>query len=165
MPQVRDTEMPFHSKMLPPYETRMKELEEVIPLIYFNGISTRKVKRSLKKILGKRGLSHQTVSRLSAKIVEEFKAWKMRDLSQLKILYLIVDGISLGVRAGTKEKEAVSVAQAFLEDGKRVLLSVALGVRESYGSWNSFLTDMKERGLNDPLDVLSIRWQMSLTRS
>ena len=155
MPQVRDTEMPFHSKMLPPYETRMEELEEVIPLIYFNGLSTRKVKRSLKKILGKRGLSHQTVSRLSAKIVEEFKAWKTRDLSQLKILYLIVDGIRLGVRAGTKEKEAVLVAQGFLGDGKRVLLSVALGARESYNSWRSFLADMKERGLNDPLLIIT----------
>lgn len=47
------------------------------------------------------------------------------------------------------------VAQAFLEDGKRVLLSVALGARESYGSWNSFLTDMKERGLNDPLLIIT----------
>lgn len=155
MPQVRDMGMPFHSKILPPYETRMEELEEVIPLLYFNGISTRKVKRSLKKILGKRGLSHETVSRLAAKIVNEFRVWKTRDLSDLKILYLIVDGIRLGVRAGTKEKEAVLVAQAFLENGKRVLLSVALGARESHGSWDSFLTDMKERGLNDPLLIIT----------
>lgn len=90
--------MPFHSKILPPYETRMEEIEEVIPLLYFNGISTRKVKRSLKKILGKRGLSHETVSRLAAKIVNEFRAWKTRDLSELKILYLIVDGIRLKVK-------------------------------------------------------------------
>lgn len=155
MPQVRDMGIPFHSKILPPYETMMEELEEVIPLLYFNGISTRKVKRSLKKILGKRGLSHETVSRLAAKIVEEFRVWRVRDLSDLDILYLIIDGIRLGVRAGTKEKEAVLVAQAFLENGKRVLLSVALGARESYGSWKSFLTDMKERGLNDPLLIIT----------
>jgi transposase-like protein len=101
MPQVRDMEMPFHSKLLPPYQTRMGELEEVIPLLYYNGLSTRKVKRCLKKILGKRGLSHQTVQKLTKRIVEEFKGWKERDLSDLKILYLLLDGIRLGVRAFT----------------------------------------------------------------
>ncbi len=155
MPQVRDMEMPFHSKLLPPYQTRMKELEEVIPLLYYNGLSTRKVKRCLKKILGKRGLSHQTVQRLTKRIVEEFKKWKERDLSDLKVLYLLLDGIRLGVRAFTKEKEAILVAQAFLEDGKRVLLSVAPGLRESYGAWKAFLGDMKERGLRDPLLIIS----------
>ena len=55
MPQVRDMGMPFHSKILPPYETMMEELEEVIPLLYLNGLSIRKVKRSSEKILGKKG--------------------------------------------------------------------------------------------------------------
>lgn len=63
----------FRSKVLSPYQRRMEELEEVIPLLYMNGLSTRRVKRSLKKVFGKKGLSHQTVSRISARVVEEFK--------------------------------------------------------------------------------------------
>ena len=113
--------------------------------MYLNGISTRKVKRAVKKVLGKRGLSHQTVSNLNGKIVEEFKGWKERDLSGLKILYLIMDGIRIGVRGGTGKKEAVLVATAFLEDGERVLISVELGNRESHNSWKMFIEDMRRR--------------------
>ncbi len=153
MPKVRGLEEIFHSKVLPPYQTMMKELEEVIPLLYMNGLSTRRVKRSLKKVFGERGLSHQSVSKITGKVVEEFNEWKKRDLSALRILYLVLDGIRLGVRAGTSEKEAVLVATAFLEDGHREPLSVALGNRESHLSWKGFLEDLRLRGLKDPLLV------------
>jgi transposase-like protein len=132
----------------------MEELEEAIPLLYMNGLSTRKVKRSLKKILGKKGLSHQTIGNITAKVVGEFDAWKRRDLSGQSVLYLVMDGIRLGVRAGTKEKEAVLAATAFLEGGRREVLSVSLGNRESYASWKGFLDEMRERGLKDPLLII-----------
>jgi len=151
MPQVRDAGGPFHSEILPPRVTQMKEVQDVIPLLYMNGLSTRKVKKSVAKLLGKKGLSHQNVIRITEKIVKEFNEWKKRDLSVLKILYLILDGIRLGVRAGTREKEAVLVAWAFLEDGSRELVSISLGNQESYSAWKSFLEDMIKRGLNDPL--------------
>ncbi len=155
MPQARGLDKPYHSAILPPYKTRTEEIEEMIPLLYLNGIPTRKVKGALKKVLGKRGLSHQTVSRISSKIVKEFKEWKKRDLSGLKVLYLIIDGIRLGVRGGTKEKEAVLVATGFLENGERVLIGVELGSRESYKSWKLFLEDMRERGLRGPLLIIT----------
>jgi len=151
MPQVRDAGSPFHSEMIPPRVTRMDEVQDVIPLLYMNGLSTRKVKKSASKLLGNKGLSHQNVIRITEKIVEEFNKWKRRDLSALEITYLIVDGIRLGVRAGTKEKEAVLAAWAFLENGSRELISVSLGNHESYSAWKGFLEDMIKRGLNDPL--------------
>ena len=151
MPQVRDAGRPFHSGVLPPRVTRMDEVQDVIPLLYMNGLSTRKVKKSVYKLLGKRGLSHQNVIRITARIVEEFNTWKKRDLSKLKAAYLILDGIRLGVRAGTREKEAVLAAWAFLEDGSRELIGVSLGNQESYNAWKGFLEDMISRGLNEPL--------------
>ncbi len=154
MPQVRGSDMPFHSKILPPYVRQMEEIREVVPLLYMNGISTRKVKGSIKKLLKEKGFSHQNVLRLTERIVEEFKVWSKRDLSELKVLYLILDGIRLGVRAGTREKEAVLVARAFLEDGRAELISVSLGNQESYGAWKGFLEDMIKRGLNDPLLIV-----------
>lgn len=153
MPQARGN--PFHSAILPPFQTRMKELEEVIPLLYMNGLSTRRVKRSLKKVLGKRGLSHTTVNIITHKVVEEFKGWKRRDLSHLKVLYLILDGIRIGVRAGTKEKEAILVAHAFLWDGSKEVLNIELGSRESYNSWKGFLDNLRERGLRNPLLIVT----------
>ena len=80
-----------------------------------NGLSTRRVKRGLKKILGKKGLSHTTVNKITHKVVEKFRVWMERELYSYRVLYLILDGIRIGVRAGTKEKEAVLVAHGFLE--------------------------------------------------
>lgn len=154
MPQVRGLEKPFHSKILPPYVRQMEEIREVVPLLYMNGISTRKVKGSIKRLLKDKGFSHQNVLRLTERIVEEFRQWRRRDLSDLNVLYLILDGIRLGVRASTREKEAVLVGRAFLEDGRAELISVGLGNQESYSAWKWFLEDMIKRGLNDPLLIV-----------
>lgn len=99
MPKARGMEEPFRSKALPPYRTRMNELEDVVPLLYMNGLSTREVKGSLRKVLGEKGLSHSTIGNITAKVLEEFNSWKRRDLSGLPVLYLVMDGIRLGVRA------------------------------------------------------------------
>ncbi|MEW6214028.1 MAG: IS256 family transposase [Nitrospirota bacterium] len=154
MPQVRDAGRSFHSKMLPPRVNKVREIEEVIPLLYMHGISTRKVKRAIGKLIGERGLSHQSVIRITQRIVDEFRNWRRRNLSELKVLYLILDGIRLGVRAGTRQKEAVLIAWAFLEDGRRELLSVSLGNQESYSAWKGFLEDMVARGLKEPLLIV-----------
>jgi len=151
MPQVRDAGGPFHSKMLPPRMTLMQEMQEMIPLLYMNGISTRKVKKTVGKLVGERGISHQNVSRISGKIVEKFQEWKKRDLSETKVVYMILDAVRLGVRGGTREKEAVLVAWGFLEDGSRELIGVMLGNSESYGSWKGFLDDFLSRGLSAPM--------------
>jgi putative transposase len=151
MPQVRDAAGPFHSLILPPRVTQMDELQQIIPLLYMHGLSTRKVKKAVGKLLGKKGLSHQNVVRISGKIVEEFNSWKQRDLRNLEVVYLILDGTRLGVRGGTKEKEAVLVAWAFLEDGSRELLTVSLGNHESSSAWKGFLDDMVRRGLKEPM--------------
>ncbi len=90
MPQVRDTGSPFHSQILFPRLTRMDEITHVIPLLYMHGLSTRKVKKSVSKLLGKRGLSHQNVIRITGRIVEEFNMWKKRDLQVWKHYLLFV---------------------------------------------------------------------------
>lgn len=151
MPQVRNAGGPFHSLILPPRVTQMDEVQEIIPLLYMNGLSTRKVKKAVGKLIGKRGLSHQNVMRISGRIVDEFNVWKKRDLSKLKPVYMILDGIRLGVRAETTEKEAVLVAWAFLEDGNRELVGVSLGNRESYNAWKGFLEDLMLRGMGQPM--------------
>jgi transposase-like protein len=151
MPQVRNAGGPFHSHILAPRVTQMDEIQEIIPLLYMNGLSTRKVKKAVGKLIGRRGLSHQNVMRISGRIVEEFNVWKKRDLSELQVVYLILDGIRLGVRAETREKEAVLVAWAFLEDGSRELVGVSLGNRESYNAWKGFLEDLLRRGMSEPM--------------
>ena len=151
MPQVKNAGGPFHSRILPPRMTQMGEIQEIIPLLYMNGLSSRKVKKAVGKLIGKKGLSHQNVLRISGRIVEEFNTWKKRDLSKLQVVYLVLDGVRMGVRAGTKEKEAVLVAWAFLEDGSRELVGVSLGNSESYNAWKGFLEDLLKREMNVPM--------------
>ena len=151
MPQTRNSGGPFHSRILPPRVTQMDEIQEIIPLLYMNGLSSRKVKKAVGKLVGRKGLSHQNVLRISGRIVDEFNTWKKRDLSALKPVYLVVDGIRLGVRAATTEKETVLVAWAFLEDGSREPVSVSLGNRESYSAWKGFLEDLVKRGMSEPM--------------
>ena len=163
MPQVRGAGGPFHSGLLPPYLTRMRELEEVIPLLYRHGLSTRRVREAVGKLLGKRGLSKTTVVRLTQKVVETFQTWRQRDLSRLPVVYLFWDGIRLGVRKGTREKEAILVAPAVLADGRRdvrepqsnEVLAVALESRESTRAWTDLLEDVKRRRLSLPLLVIT----------
>jgi len=113
MPQVRDAGGPFHSMVLPPRMTMMQEdTRDKYRLLYMNGLSTRKVKKAVGKLIGTKGLSHQNVSRMSGKIVEQFQTWKKRDLSETTVVYMILDAVRLGVRRGTREKEAVLVAWA-----------------------------------------------------
>jgi transposase-like protein len=151
MPQVINAGGPFHSRILAPRVTQMDEIQEIVPLLYMNGLSSRKVKKAVGKLIGKKGLSHQNVLRISSRIVEEFKAWRKRDLSSLQVIYLVLDAVRMGVRAGTKEKEAVLVAWAFLEDGSRELVSVSLGNSESYSTWKGFLEDLLKREMNVPM--------------
>ena len=155
MPQVRGAGQPFHSGLLPPYLTRMRELEEAIPLLYLHGLSTRRVRKALGKLWGQRGLSKTTVVRLTQRLVEAFVTWRQRDLSPLEVVYLFLDGIRLGVRKGTREKEAVLVAHAVLADGRREVLAVALGSRESTRAWADLLEDLKRRGLPEPVLVIT----------
>lgn len=151
MPQVINAGGPFHSRIVAPRVTQMDEIQEIIPLLYMNGLSSRKVKKAVGKLIGKKGLSHQNVLRISSRIVEEFKAWRKRDLSALQVVYLVLDAVRMGVRAGTKEKEAVLVAWAFLEDGSRELVGVSLGNSESYSAWKGFLEDLLKREMNVPM--------------
>jgi transposase-like protein len=155
MPQVRGAGQPFHSRLLPPYTTRLSELEEVIPLLYLHGLSTRRIRKALGKLLGKRGLSPTTVVRLTQKLTETFEAWRKRDLSPREVVYLFLDGIRLGVRRGSREKEAILVAHAVLADGRREVLAVALGSRESTRAWTDLLEDLRGRGLSDPVLIIT----------
>jgi transposase-like protein len=115
--------------------------------MYVRGLSTRDVEGMFVDALGQRILSRSGVSRITSRLQKDFDNWRKRDLSQLKVVYLFLDAIYLALRQGTKEKEGILYAYGILENGKEVLLHLALGSRESYDSWLSFLHDMTAQGL------------------
>jgi len=123
--------------------------------MYVRGLSTRDVEGMFVEVFGQQVLSKSGVSRIASQLQSDFDGWRRRDLSGLKVLYLFLDAIYLALRQGTEEKEGVLCAYAILENGKKVLLHLALGSRESYEAWLSFLHDMVGRGLREPLLVVS----------
>jgi putative transposase len=155
LPQLRATEEPYHSRLARMFKEGSDVLGKMVTEMYVRGLSTRDVENMFIQTLGQRLLSRSSVSRITRRLQQDFDTWKKRDLSEFRILYLFLDAIYLPLRQGVKEKEGVLCAYGILENGKKVLLHLALGSRESYDSWLSFLHDMTARGLNEPLLVTS----------
>lgn len=155
LPQLRATEEPFRSHLAPVLRNDSDILGRLVTEMYVRGLSTRDVEGMFAGALGQRVLSRSSISRLTARLQKDFDNWRKRDLSQLKVLYLFLDAIYLALRQGTEEKEGVLCAYGILENGKKVLLHLAVGSRESYDAWLSFLHDMVARGLEEPLLVVS----------
>jgi len=155
LPRVRETEGQFQSRLSPLLKEGSDTLGRLVKEMYVRGLSTRDVEGMFIEVLGQQILSKSGVSRITSRLQKDFDSWRKRDLSQLKVVYLFLDAVYLALRQGTKEKEGVLCAYGILENGKKVLLHLALGGRESYDSWLSFLHDMTARGLNEPLLVIS----------
>lgn len=154
MPKVTGAEEGFSLKTLPAYQRTSPEIEKVLPLLYAEGLSTRDFRRALGKFWGESGLSRTSVSRANKELYRQFEAWRRRDLSGVKVLYLFLDGYYERVRFGSKGKEGILIAHAILEDGKRELLGVMLGPKESEEAWKGLLEDLDRRGLKAPCLVV-----------
>jgi len=155
LPQLRGTAEPFRSRLAQAFREGSDVLGGLVTEMYVRGLSTRDIENMFVQALGQRVLSKSSASRLTRRLQKDFDTWRKRDLSGLKVLYLFLDAIYLALRQGTEEKEGVLCAYGILENGKKVLLHLALGSRESYDAWLSFLHDMAARGLGEPLLVVS----------
>jgi transposase-like protein len=154
-PKVADAP-DFKSKFHRPGMRRPEEFADSITDMFINGVSTRKVKDSLRAVAGdKVRLSRSSVSRITKRMRSEFATWKSRPLSEVKVAYLFLDAIRVGMRMGGTSKDAVLLAYAILEDRTMELLAIDIGHSESDRSWGKFVERLKARGLNDPLLVCS----------
>ncbi|MEP6879962.1 MAG: IS256 family transposase, partial [Nitrosospira sp.] len=142
----------FTSAILPPYLRRTKTMEELLPWLYLKGISTGDFSEALASLLGRDapGLAAATISRLKAVWQDEHAKWERRDLSNKQYVYWWVDGIHFGVRLEAANQCILVIIGATAE-GKKELVVLADGFRESEQSWKEVLLDLKHRGLTlDP---------------
>jgi len=151
VPQTRDGGEPFQTAILSAYRRRSETLEAMIPALFVKGLSVRDVSDTFKQVFEDEGISPATASRVSQQIYEDFNTWRKRSLAGLDLLYLFVDGMYLKLDPERKEKQPVLLAYGILWDGRKVLLHVDVGDRESYEACLGFLRDMTERGLRPPL--------------
>ena len=141
----------FTSKILPPYPRRTKSIEELIPWLYLKGISTGDFSEALQALLGPDapGLSATTVVRLKQVWREEYESWSKRSLEGQRFVYIWADGIYSNIRLDD-ERQCLLVVMGALADGRKQLLAVEDGFRESELSWTQLLEDLKTRGLRLP---------------
>jgi transposase-like protein len=137
----------FRSSLIPPYLRKTKSMEELIPWLYLKGISTGDFSEALAALVGKDapGLSASTISRLKTVWEGEYEEWQKRDLSHRRYVYIWADGIYCNVRM--EEKQCLLVIIGATEDGKKELIAIEGGFRESELSWTEILVDLKHRGL------------------
>jgi transposase-like protein len=153
-PRVRDRigegseRIRFSSAILPRYARRSKSLEVLIPILYLKGISTGDFGEALIALLGKDagGLSASTIARLKDAWSEEHARWTKRDLSTKRYVYFWVDGIHVQARL-EDAAQCLLVIIGATPEGKKELVGLIDGVRESAQSWRELLLDLKRRGL------------------
>jgi len=156
-PRVHDRRPPaeaekFTSKILPPYLRKTKNIEELIPWLYLKGISTGNFSEALAALVGSeaKGLSANTITRLKAVWEKEYDAWSRRSLEGKNYVYLWVDGVYFNIRL-EEDRQCILVLMGATSEGKKDLIAVADGYRESEQSWKALLLDVKSRGLTvDP---------------
>jgi len=154
VPQLRGTADTFRPAIADRLRTRTADLEGLVRGMYVRGLSTQDVSALYHDTFGASRLSKSTVSRVTQHLNQDFDVWRRRDLSDLAVAYLFLDGQYHAARQGSDEKEGVLSAYALLEDGRPVLLHLDLGPRESYDAWLSFLQDLVTRGLHEPLLIV-----------
>lgn len=139
---------PFRSSLLPPWLRKTKSVEELIPFLYLKGISTGDFSEALSAILGPDcpGLSAATVTRLKAVWEEDYKQWSSRSLEGRDYVYVWADGIHTNIRL-EEDRQCILVLMGATNDGKKELIALTDGHRESAQSWKELLLDVKRRGL------------------
>jgi transposase-like protein len=149
-PRVRDLEDRFVSRVLPLFKRRTEAVGALLPELYLHGLALGDFELALRGLLGEAApLSASSILRLKAEWQQQYDAWRQRDLAPLELVYLWADG--LYVKAGLEDtKAALLVLIGALADGRKVVLAVESGMRESTESWATVLRDLKRRGLVAP---------------
>ena len=156
VPKVRDRSgqgIKFNSQLVPPYLKRTRNLEEFIPWLYLKGISTGDMQPALEALLGEgaTGLSANTVSRLKQGWEQDYDQWRKRDLSKRRFVYIWADGIYCNVRMDDRLCLLVIVGSD--DTGRKEVLAVVDGYRESEASWTEVLEQLESQGLRIPPEL------------
>ncbi len=159
VPRVRDRgdthdTIRFTSSILPPYLRKARSIEDLLPWLYLKGISTGDFQEALTALLGPNaaGLSSTTISRLKADWWSDYERWQRRDLSTRRFVYVWADGVYFQPRMA-EEKQCVLVLIGADEWGRKEVLGLTDGYRESTQSWRELLLDLKRRGLSHAPDL------------
>ena len=142
----------FRSSILPPYLRKTKAVEALIPWLYLKGVSTGDFREALQALVGPQaaGLSATTITRLIGTWQQDYQTWSRRSLEDRPYAYVWADGIHFNIRL-EEDRQCILVLMGATPEGKKELITVVDGYRESEQSWRQLLLDCRQRGLTiDP---------------
>ncbi len=152
----RDRRGDFQTRVLPRYRRYEQEIGRDLSLMFLCGISTRSLSAISLRLLGRR-ISPAEVSEANRELVEAVEQWRMRDLSSEAIQYLFIDGVNFRMRIQRRvEIVPVLVAIGVTETGRKLVVGLQAGDKESAASWREFFRDLKQRGLDGSRVTLGI---------
>jgi len=154
VPQVRGTGEPFRSSLMSFLDGNSEVLESLVNEMYARGLSTRDVEDAFRDATGELLISKSAVSGITDRLWEDYQAFISRDLSEVEVEYLFVDAVFEALRRHGA-KEALLVGWGIAADGRKHLLHLAVGNKESESCWTEFFRSMIDRGLRMPTTVTS----------
>ncbi|WP_431904978.1 IS256 family transposase [Nonomuraea sp. bgisy101] len=141
----------FSSAILPPWARKTPRITEVLPLLYLHGLSSGDFVPALGRFLGTTaGLSAPVITKLTEQWKSEQRTFAARDLSGVDYVYLWADGIHVNIRL-EEHKLCLLVMIGVRADGRKELIALSDGYRESTESWADLLRDCKRRGMRAPV--------------
>jgi putative transposase len=155
VPQVRGTATLYRSRLMEFLSGNSEALERLVVEMYARGLSTRDVEECFRdEATGELLISRSAVSEITDQLWEDYRAFCERDLSEIEVEYLFLDAVYESLRR-YGAKEGVLAAWCITTDGRKVLLHLDVGNKESEKCWVEFLRDMVARGLRTPTSVTS----------
>jgi putative transposase len=155
MPQVRGEGAPYRSKLMEFLSGNSEALERLVTEMYARGLSTRDVEECFRnEATGELMISRSAVSEITDRLWEDYRKFCERDLSEIEVEYLFLDAVYESLRR-YGAKEGVLAAWCITSEGRKVLLHLAVGNKESEKCWVEFIRDMLARGLRTPTSVTS----------
>jgi transposase-like protein len=141
----------FSSAILPAWARKTPKVTEVVPLLYLHGLSSGDFVPALGQFLGSAaGLSGPVITRLTQMWQDEQRAFAARDLSGADYVYVWADGIHVNIRL-EEHKLCLLVMIGVRADGRKELIALSDGYRESAESWADLLRDCARRGMRAPV--------------
>lgn len=142
----------FSSFILPKYLRKSPKVESLLPILYLKGLSTNNFQSALAQFLGEgvSGLSPASIVKLKKIWEDEFDHWSKRTITK-NYIYIWVDGVNVEIRLGEDDKLCLLVIIGVTEEGKKELIAVESGYRESKDSWLAVMHSLIARGMKAPL--------------
>jgi len=152
VPQVRGAEVPYRSGLMSFLEGNSEVLDRLVTEMYARGLSTRDVEDAFRDATGELLISKSAVSEITDQLWRDYEAFVARDLSDISVEYLFCDAIFESLRR-QGAKEALLVAWCIDSEGRKHLLHLAVGNKESEVAWTDFFRNTLARGMRAPTTV------------